>query len=121
MRVWKHKNGWYEDSFTARYNFDMLVYFELFARPGEALEREDEIKGWRREKKLRLILKANPDWADLSAEWKEEESWQAIPELSPGPCCADGVVTLESSRADSSVATRAHIPRSLRFAQSRDP
>lgn len=85
VRIWKHKNGWYEDSFTARYNFDMLVYFEAFARPGEAIEREGEIKGWRREKKLRLVLKANPDWADLSAEWKEDESWQSIPEAKPRP------------------------------------
>ena len=69
----------------ARYNFDMLVYFEAFARPGEAIEREIEIKGWRREKKLRLVLKANPDWADLSAEWKEDESWHSIPEAKPRP------------------------------------
>lgn len=79
-RVFKHRNGWYEDSFTARYNFDMLVYFEVFSHPSEAIAREEEIKRWRREKKFRLILKANPDWADLSAEWKEDESWQSIPE-----------------------------------------
>jgi len=85
VRVFKHRKGWYEGSFTARYNFDMLVYFEAFSHPSEALEREKEIKGWRREKKLRLVLKANPDWADLSAEWKEDESWQAIPEAKPRP------------------------------------
>ena len=79
-RVFKHKKGWYEGSFTARYNFDILVYFETFSDPGEAITREKEIKRWRREKKLRLILKANPDWADLSAIWKEDESWHAIPE-----------------------------------------
>jgi putative endonuclease len=79
-RFFKHKNKWYEGSFAARYSFDMLVYFETYAHPSEALAREKEIKGWRREKKLRLILAVNPDWADLSSEWKEEESWKAIPE-----------------------------------------
>ena len=62
-----------------------LVYFETYSRPSDALAREKEIKGWRREKKLRLVLKANPDWADLSAEWKEDESWQAIPEAKSRP------------------------------------
>jgi len=84
-RVFKHKKGWYEGSFTARYNFDMLVYFETFSDPSEAIAREKEIKCWRREKKLRLILMANPDWADLSAEWKEDELWQSIPEAKPKP------------------------------------
>jgi putative endonuclease len=84
-RVFKHKNKWYEGSFTARYRFDMLVYFETYAHPSEAIEREKEIKGWRREKKLRLILAVNPDWADLSAEWKDDESWQAIPEARSRP------------------------------------
>jgi predicted GIY-YIG superfamily endonuclease len=34
----------------------MLEYFEAFSNASEAIEREKEIKGWRREKKLRLIL-----------------------------------------------------------------
>ena len=49
-----------------------MVYFEAFSNPNEAIAREKEIKGWRREKKLRLVLAANPDWADSSAEWREE-------------------------------------------------
>ena len=85
VRVFKHKTGWYEGSFTARYCFDMLVYFEMYSNPGDAIAREKEIKGWRREKKLRLILATNPHWADLSAEWKEDESWQAIPEAQSRP------------------------------------
>ena len=85
VRVFKHKKGWYEGSFTARYCFDMLVYFEEYSHPSEALAREKELKGWRREKKLRLVLKANPDWADLSREWKEDESWQLIPEAKSRP------------------------------------
>jgi putative endonuclease len=85
VRVFKHKRRWYEESFTARYCFDMLVFFEKYSSPGDAIAREKEIKGWRREKKLRLILAANPDWADLSSEWNEDESWRAIPEAKSRP------------------------------------
>ena len=34
VRVFKHKHGWYEGSFTGRYCFDMLVYFETYSRLG---------------------------------------------------------------------------------------
>jgi putative endonuclease len=61
----------------------MLVYMERFYDPNAGIKREKELKGWRREKKLRLILSVNPDWADLSAEWREDESWQAIPNAKP--------------------------------------
>jgi putative endonuclease len=84
-RVFKHKTKWFEGSFTARYCFDMLVYFETYSSPGDAIAREKEIKGWRREKKLRRILASNPDWADLSAEWTEDESWRAIPDAEYRP------------------------------------
>jgi putative endonuclease len=42
----------------------MLVYMERFYDPNAGIKREKELKGWRREKKLRLILSVNPDWAD---------------------------------------------------------
>jgi predicted GIY-YIG superfamily endonuclease len=32
------------------------------------LEREKQIKGWRREKKLALIREANPRFVDLAAQ-----------------------------------------------------
>jgi putative endonuclease len=35
-----------------------------------ALEREKEIKKWRREKKNNLVEKRNPEWKDLSTEWQ---------------------------------------------------
>ena len=83
-RVFQHKSKWFE-RFTSRYKFDMLVYIEPHSDPNEAVARERQIKGWRREKKLRLILSANPDWADLSAEWEEDESWKSIPEAKARP------------------------------------
>jgi putative endonuclease len=67
-RVDRHKLKIYPDSFTARYSFDMLVWYEEHSNFRSARAREVELKGWRREKKLALILAANPDWADLSLE-----------------------------------------------------
>ncbi len=84
-RVFQHKHKCFENAFTSRYSFDMLVYLERFSNPLEAIDREKEIKGWRREKKLRLIHSLNPDWADLSAEWREDEGWNAIPEAAYQP------------------------------------
>ncbi len=66
--------------FTSRYTFDILVYCEEFSQVASAITREKEIKGWRREKKLKLILAENPDWQDLSLEWEEDLSWKAIQE-----------------------------------------
>lgn len=82
-RVFQHKNKWYKSSFTARYKFDMLVYYESLGDPNDAIQREKEIKGWRREKKLKLILAMNPNWADLSAEWYDDERWQGMPDAKP--------------------------------------
>ena len=42
--------------------------------------KPDELKGWRREKKLKLILAQNPDWADLSREWEEDPGWKLEPD-----------------------------------------
>ena len=83
-RVFEHKNKVLA-GFTARYQFDMLVYYEEFELVTDAIAREKEIKGWGREKKLHLILAENPDWADLSAEWEEDPSWRAIAKIELRP------------------------------------
>ena len=70
-RVIEHKEKIFPSSFTAQYVYDMLVFYEEYSRVITAKMREKEIKGWRREKKLKLILAENPDWADLSLEWQE--------------------------------------------------
>ena len=75
-RVIEHREKVRIDSFTARYHFDMLVWFEEYSQVVDARMREKEIKGWRREKKLKLILAENPDWADLSLEWQEDPGWK---------------------------------------------
>jgi len=42
-----------------------LVYYEVFADIVSARRRERQMKGWRREKKIRLIESMNPKWMDL--------------------------------------------------------
>lgn len=79
-RTVEHKEKLFPNSFTAQYVFDMLVYYEQHTSVIQARMREKEIKGWRREKKLKLILAQNPDWADLSLEWQEDPGWNLLPE-----------------------------------------
>ena len=67
-RVYEHKNKLVE-GFTQKYNVNKLVYFEETSDVLSAIEREKEIKKWRREKKDALVLKANEQWKDLSEGW----------------------------------------------------
>jgi putative endonuclease len=60
VRVMEHKRKLYPSSFTAQYVFDMLVFYEEYSSVIRAKIREKEIKGWRREKKLELILSEIP-------------------------------------------------------------
>jgi hypothetical protein len=53
-----------------------LVYFERFEDVHNAIEREKEIKGWLRIKKIALIVSVNPAWRDLSLEWFERHPFQ---------------------------------------------
>lgn len=52
--------------FTARYNIDQLLYYESFRYVNDAIGREKEIKGWRKEKKIALIRQFNPGFEDLT-------------------------------------------------------
>ncbi|MBU1131622.1 GIY-YIG nuclease family protein [Patescibacteria group bacterium] len=64
-RVWEHKNKIYPKSFTARYNVNKLVYYEVFEDIYEAICREKRLKKWNRQWKIELIEKNNPEWKDL--------------------------------------------------------
>ena len=55
--------------FTQRYDVTRLVYFEPYSDIRRAIEREKEIKGWRREKKIALIRRMNPKFRDLSIDF----------------------------------------------------
>ena len=67
-RVKQHRNGTF-GGFTSQYICTRLVWFERFVDIGNAIGREKEIKGWRREKKVALIVAQNPTSEDLSAGW----------------------------------------------------
>ena len=69
-RVFEHKNK-LVPGFTSRYNLARLAYYECFFYPDAAIDREKEIKGWRRSKKIRLIESMNPHWEDLAERWGE--------------------------------------------------
>jgi putative endonuclease len=64
-RLIEHRDGLVA-GFTTRYRIFRLVEFEVLGDVTAAIAREKEIKGWRREKKIRLIERANPTWADLA-------------------------------------------------------
>ena len=66
-RVYEHKHKVME-GFTRRYDMDQLVYFEETNDVRAAIEREKQLKNWRRGKKIALIDALNPQWRDLAAE-----------------------------------------------------
>ena len=68
-RVWQHKNKSYNDSFTAKYNINKLVYHENFQYIQDAIAAEKRIKAGSRKKKDELIAKQNKNWEDLSEDW----------------------------------------------------
>jgi len=55
-----------KSSFAGRYNAYHLIYWEHFQFVKDAYAREKELKGWRREKKERLISSFNPNWDFLN-------------------------------------------------------
>lgn len=63
-RVTEHKEPKYEGH-TKEYFIRKLVYFEVFSDAAEAALREKRLKKWKREWKIRLIEKGNPEWRDL--------------------------------------------------------
>ncbi len=67
-RTIEHKTKALE-GFSSRYNVQRLVYIEEYSDIQEAIKRERQIKGWRREKKVALIESINPGWKDRAQEW----------------------------------------------------
>jgi putative endonuclease len=57
-----------QESFAGRYYCYNLVYCEVYEDVECAIEREKEIKKWRREKKVKLIEEQNPDWRVMNNE-----------------------------------------------------
>lgn len=59
-RVQQHKESYYSQSFTSRYNLYILLYWESFQEIGDATYREKQIKAGSRQKKLDLINSYKP-------------------------------------------------------------
>jgi putative endonuclease len=71
VRVAQHKSGEIE-GFSSDYKCNRLVYWERFGDVLKAINREKQLKGWRRAKKIVLIESINPRWADLAEKWGAE-------------------------------------------------
>ena len=67
-RLYEHKTGLIE-GFTKKYNVHKLVWFEETCDVKSAIEKEKQLKGWKRERKNQLVSERNPEWKDLSDEW----------------------------------------------------
>ena len=67
-RILEHKSKTYK-GFTAKYDINLLAYFEEFDSHKEAYSRELQLKKWKIAWKLELIEKENPVWKDLSKDW----------------------------------------------------
>lgn len=82
-RAEQHRCG--ESVFTSRYRIGKLVYYETTQDVRAAIEREKQIKGWTRAKKVALVTAVNPAWKDLSkelfSEWRchSERSEESVP------------------------------------------
>ena len=63
-RVHQHKND-VTEGFTRKYNVHSLVYYEVFNRIQDAIMREKQMKKWKRQWKIELLEKSNPNWEDL--------------------------------------------------------
>ncbi len=63
-RVYEHREG-QADGFTKKYAVKILVHFEVFEEVREAIQRERNLKHWRRAWKIDLIERGNPQWNDL--------------------------------------------------------
>ncbi len=70
-RAYEHKQK-VIDGFTKKYNVTKLVYYEATDSIEATIEREKQVKGWLRRKKVALIESVNPYWEDLAKKWDEE-------------------------------------------------
>ncbi len=63
-RIWEHKQKMVR-GFTQKYNVDRLVYYEVYDDPQTAIQREKNMKDWKRDWKVKRIENLNPEWNDL--------------------------------------------------------
>ena len=64
-RISEHILHFSTNSFVTKYHLYKLVWFQEFKTPVEAIEIEKKLKGWKRYKKINLIIKTNPEFKNL--------------------------------------------------------
>ncbi len=82
-RVWEHSTRSDARSFAARYGLTKLVYFEDFTSIHDAIDREKQLKNWRRSKNTALIDTSNPDWDDLTSGWYADTHGESLSPTRP--------------------------------------
>ncbi|MEE1885053.1 GIY-YIG nuclease family protein [Pedobacter flavus] len=70
-RIWEHYNKVYE-GFTRRYKIKFLIYYEFHETIEGAIEREKEIKGWKRDRKFSLVKEKNKELLFLNDEISDD-------------------------------------------------
>jgi putative endonuclease len=78
VRVQEHKSSAIA-GFSSKYGCNRLVYWESFDEVVKAINREKQLKGWRRSKKIALIESMNPRWEDLAEKWGVEMAFAGEP------------------------------------------
>ena len=64
-RIIEHKEKFYPNSFSAKFNCNKLVYYEQFSTIEEAIGKKKQLMNWKRAWKINLINSENPNWEDL--------------------------------------------------------
>ena len=82
-RVFQHRTQEFE-GFSDDYDAVRLVCWESSGDVHKTIAREKQLKNWRREKKLWLIARTNPEFRDLAADWYKKES--VSPRRARKPC-----------------------------------
>ena len=67
-RILQHKEK-QNQGFTEKYNCGRLVYYEEYELLLDAIQREKNIKKWKRKWKIKMIEKVNCKWQDLSDDF----------------------------------------------------
>ena len=70
-RVMQHREG-RGSSFCKQWGLTRLVYAERHESIDDAMNRELQMKKWKRGWKLNLIGRCNPDWRDLFEDYAHE-------------------------------------------------
>ena len=71
-RIIQHKEKYFKNSFTDKYNCTKLVFYRFYESIEEVIIEEKKLKAGNRQKKINLILSLNENWEDL---WDDIKNW----------------------------------------------